>query len=189
MVRLPALLAFAILSGACGESNTQAPSLFIPFPVDSGIAADTSIPSDLAQPPDTSADAPSNPMEAGSRDGGPMPEQYGTCGRAVHTAVCACDRTDTACNDDAFGTSMTCSDCIADAQAACCPAQSDAFVACAQAAGCTDLTCAQARCPSQVRAYLACITTQWEQAQTTMTGSCYRAMVGCLGSYPVACGG
>ena len=190
MARLPTILSLAILSGACGGSNSEGPSLFIPFPADSGAVTDATSPSDVAQAPDQVAvtDAPSNPVEAGGRDDGSMPAEYGTCGRAVHNAICACDPTDTACVDRAFGASTACDGCIADAQATCCMTQADALDNCARAAGCSDLACARTRCSTQIRAFETCIGTQWEQAERTMSGTCYQALVGCLGSYPVACG-
>lgn len=188
MARLPSVFSLAIMAGACGGSSNEASSLFIPFPTDAGAVADAPAPGDRTEPPDTGADAPSDLADAGDRDGGPAPTRYGTCGRTVHAAVCACDQSDTACVDDALGSSTACDGCIADAQATCCPSQSDALQSCARAAGCGDLTCAQARCPSQVRAFQTCIGTQWEQAEARMSGGCYEALVGCLGTFPVACG-
>lgn len=92
------------------------------------------------------------------------------------------------CVDDALGATAACNECVGEAQATCCPTQSGALLDCAQAAGCADFACAQTRCPSQFRAFQNCITTQWQQAETSMAGACHQALVGCLGSYPVTCG-
>lgn len=183
MVRLPTISVLVILSSACGGGDA-APSLFIPFPTDVGAA-----PSEDAQAAVDAPDVPLAPADGSRADVGPTPAGYGACGATVHAAICACPSSDAQCADDALGATSACDTCIAEAQAACCPSQSDALLACAQAAGCSDLTCAQARCPSQARAFQTCITTQWDRAETTMTGACYGALVGCLGAFPVTCGG
>lgn len=191
MQHLPSLIAFVALSGACGTSVGTEPSLFIPFSSDGGFSqdttelVDTNVAIDAGGMRDRDDVQPSAPDVAG-RDV-VAPPNYGTCGRTVRAAICACDQSNVRCVDDAYGATSACDECIADAQDACCPSQSAAYLRCADAAGCRDVNCAERNCPTQLNAFLSCITTQWDRAAMSMSGSCHSAMVGCLGSYPVRC--
>ncbi len=106
---------------------------------------------------------------------------YGTCGKAAHDCICACDGGDcTSC----YSTYPACTTCINDGVTSCCPNEYPAWLQCIAAsqqavdggtAPCasTDTACQDAYCQSQASALQTCLgTSACKAARTACTGTC-----------------
>ena len=106
---------------------------------------------------------------------------FGTCGRSVVEAICACGN-DQNCAQMALNSSpVTCQQCLGQAQNQCCPAQSMAFNTCVQTNMCSDLACARTMCGMQIAAFEMCLQTNLTAEAMAGGGRCTMLQAPCLG--------
>jgi hypothetical protein len=106
---------------------------------------------------------------------------FGSCGRTVVAAICACGN-DQNCAQMALNTSpQTCQQCLGQAQGQCCPTQFMAFNTCVQTNMCSDLACARAMCGMQIAAFEMCLQTNLTAEAMAGGGRCTMLQEPCLG--------
>jgi len=118
----------------------------------------------------------------------PTAQDFGRCGEAVHTCVCACRTPDLQCISTCARDAMDCQSCIEAAIPPCCPTEATAFQRCVTAARttsdagppCTTNECVAMRCARELQALNSCVLRSI--AMGTGGTTCQDAITACRGT-------